>query len=337
VSAQAERVSFGAGLPTNAAARTWQRLKRDPLALAAGIVVLVILLLCFVGGPVAENLLGHGPNDQFTAATSNELKPVGPWKRVVDDEGHRALLVLGADGPLGRDEFLRLLAGGRTSLEIAFLATAIAVLVGTALGAVAGFYGGWVDTAIGRITEFVMGFPILFFVVVVGMTVNDRLNGITAHRTFAPGVIALVVLIGFFNWFYVARIVRSQVISLREQEFVEAARMVGAGTFYILRKHVLPHLVGSIVVYGSLVIATTMILEAALSILGLGIELPDASWGNMLSTNWGTLLVPGGQEAFAKTSAWTSVWPTAAIFVTVFAFALFGEGLRRAFDPHGRA
>jgi peptide/nickel transport system permease protein len=149
------------------------------------------------------------------------------------------------------------------------------------------------------------------------------------------------VLIGLFNWFYVARIVRAQVLSLREQEFVEAARMVGAGNGYIIRKHILPHLLGTLFVYGSLVIASVMVIEAAFSMLNIGIELPAASWGNMAAQNWGTLLVPTtGSNALPpslRQTAWTTIFPTAAIFLTVFAFALFGEGLRRSFDPYGSA
>ena len=309
MSSFAERVSFGTGVPTSAAARAWDRFRLDRVALAAGIFVLLVFFMCFIGEPLAVHLLGHGPNDQFAAATNVNLKPVGPWTRIDDPNGGKAFFLLGGGGPLGRDEFLRLLIGGRTSLEIALLATLLAIVVGTTLGSLAGFYGGWIDGGVTRMTEFVMGFPILFFVVVIGMTISDRLNNLTVHGLFVPGVVTLVVLIGLFNWFYIARIVRAQVISLREQEFVEAARMTGASDLYIVRKHILPHLTGSIIVYGSLVIATTMMLEAALSFLNVGIKLPYASWGNMLSTNWGTLLVPGGQEDFAQhRSMRHSVW-----------------------------
>ena len=147
--------------------------------------------------------------------------------------------------------------------------------------------------------------------------------------------------IGIFSWFYPARIVRAQVLALREQDFVEAARMVGAGDLRIIRRHLLPHVVGSLVVYGTLIVATTIILEAALSLLNFGVGLPDATWGNMISTNWGTLLAPGGphaygDSAFVRTSWLTTFWPTIALFATVLAFNLFGEGLRQALDPQSR-
>ncbi len=182
-----------------------------------------------------------------------------------------------------------------------------------------------------------MGFPILFLVIALGLTISSRLNTVTAGGVFVPGVLSLIAVIGLFNWFYIARIVRSQVLALRDQEFVQAARMVGAGDWYIVRRHILPHLAGSLTVYGSLIVASTIVLEAAFSILNVGVPLPYASWGNMLSTNWGTLLVPGGQDPFASTSVLTSLWPALAIGLTVLAFSLVGEGFRRAFDPRGES
>ena len=186
-----------------------------------------------------------------------------------------------------------------------------------------------------------MGFPVLLFVIALGRTIGDRFERVTLHGAFVPGVLSLVVAIGLFSWFYPARIVRAQVLSLREREFVEAARMVGSSDLRILRKHLLPHVAGSLVVYATLIVATTIILEAALSILNFGVGRLDARWGNMIATNWGTLPAPGGPGAYVKpqfvhTSWLTTFWPTMALLLTVLAFNLVGEGVREALDPRAR-
>jgi len=324
----------------------WLRLKRDRMAVASAIVLLLVFLICFVGEPVAEHFLGHGPNDIFPMAVDINLVPATAWTRVPDTQhvvsvtAHtpRTLFVLGADSPLGHDVFLRVLAGGRTSLEIAIGAATVALVLGVAVGLLAGFYGGWIDAIVTRITEFVMGFPILLFLIAIGFTISDRLQRITVNGLFAHGVISLVVIIGLFSWFYPARVVRAQVLSLRESEFVEAARMIGASDLRILRKHLLPHVVGTIVVYGTLMIATTIFLEAALSLLNVGVGLPDASWGNLIAGNYGTLLHPGparpeGGAPQSPNLFWSTVFPTLGIFLSVLAFNLLGEGIRNALDP----
>jgi len=340
MSATAERTPVDISLPASGHRLTWRRLKRDRLAVAGGFYILLMVLLCFPGLAIASHFLGHGSDTIFPSAVDLNLKPVGPWSHVnaanTAVAGHgKALLILGADGPLGRDEFLRLLAGGRTSLEIAFGATLLALVIGTFVGAVAGFYGGWIDVVLSRLTEFAMGFPILFLVIALGYTISNDLSAVTAGGVFVPGALSLIAVIGIFNWFYIARIVRSQVLTLREREFVEAARMTGASNRRIIWKHLLPHLSGPLSVYGSLILAGTMILEAGLSFLNFGVPLPYASWGNMLSTNWGTILYPVGTDPAWVTSSWTSIWPAVAVFSTVFAFAIFAEGVRRALDPEG--
>lgn len=325
----------------------WQRLRRDRTATAAGFVFVAIVLLCFVGGPVFSRVLGHGPDDPFPYALTEELKPVGPWTRVADtnefvDVGEDApttLFVLGADGTLGRDLFLRVLYGGQVSLTVGLGATFLALLIGVPLGIMAGYLGGWVDWVISRWTELFMGFPLLLFLVAVGYTLAPRLEDVTMAGVFQPGVLVLVFLIGIFSWFLPARVVRAQVLSLREDDFVEAARMVGARDSWIMRKHVLPHLVAPIIVWGTLITAGFVVFEAALAVLNVGVKLPTASWGNLLSTNWGTLLVfdPLRTEGsfYVVKSNWVLFWPTAALLVTVVALAVFGEGLRRAIDPRG--
>lgn len=322
----------------------WQRFRRDRVAYACGVLFAVVLVLCFVGAPLLAWLLGHGPDDPFPLATNDDLKPVGPWTWVPDintvidvtDATPRTLFVLGADGPLGRDELLRLLYGGRVSLEVALGATGLAMLIGVPLGIIAGYFGGWADAIVSRATEFVMGFPLLLFLVAVGYTIGRRYNEFSLFGIFEPGVLVLAFLIGIFSWFYPARIIRAQVRSLREQEFLEAARMVGAGDARIMRTHVLPHLVGPIMVWSTLMTASTVIFEAAISFLNIGIKLPTASWGNMLSTNWGTLIKfnpLSNSQVYVVVSNWVVFWPTAALFLTVVALTLFGEGVRRALDP----
>jgi peptide/nickel transport system permease protein len=325
----------------------WVRLRRDRVALASAVALLIVFLVCFVGEPVAEHFLGHGPNDIFPMAVDINLFPAPAWTWVPDTHGviavnahtPRTLFVLGASDNVGHDLFLRILAGGRTSLEIGIGAATFAVLLGVVIGLVAGYYGGWIDAIVTRMTEFVMGFPILLFIIAIGFTLSDRLRDITLGGHLAHGVISLVVIIGVFSWFYPARVVRAQVLSLRESEFVEAARMIGASDARIIRKHLLPHVVGTIVVYGTLMIATTIFLEAALSYLNVGVGLPDASWGNILAAHYGTLLHPGaahpegGGPVPSYNDTWAALFPTIGIVVSVLAFSFLGESLRNALDP----
>jgi peptide/nickel transport system permease protein len=342
-------IAFDAPVPRGYWSTVWRRFRRDRVALGCGVVLAVLLAVCFLGEPIAEHFLGHGPNDIFLSAAdiNNNFKPVGLWSRVPNTSNAIApkgtpttLFILGADGPLGRDVFLRVLDGGRTSLEIAFGAALLACLLGGAIGMVAGYVGGWADATVTRMTELIMGFPFLLFIITLGFTINTRLSGVTIHDAFAKGVVALVVLIGIFYCVYPARLVRSQVLLLREQEYIEAARMIGAGEVRIMRTHLIPAVIPSLLVYGTQLFAITIFLEAALSILGVGIGLPDASWGNIIATNYGTLLYPGAPAAGTDTGTiyltWLLVaWPTILIFVTVLAVTLFGEGVRSAIDAQG--
>jgi ABC-type dipeptide/oligopeptide/nickel transport system permease subunit len=322
----------------------WRRFKRDKFALGSLLVFLLFLLLCFVGEPLSRHLLGHGPNDLFYGAADDTGHPVPPWTHIpvtASEGGHagHTLMILGGDGSLGRDEFLRLLKGGQTSLEIGLGSTFLALFIGVPLGALAGLVGGWTDALVSRLTEFFMGFPILLLLVALGYSVRSSIDHVTLHHAVAPGVLALTVLIGAFSWFYPARIVRATVLGLRQQEFIEAARMVGASTPRIIRTHMLPHLVGPIAVYFSIIAAANIVLESAISFLNIGIELPDPSWGNMLAANWGHFFIVDQPNINLGivTSMWTTALPAAAIALTVLCLALIGEGVREAFDPGSRA
>ncbi|MGH3072531.1 MAG: ABC transporter permease [Gaiellaceae bacterium] len=312
--------------------QVWLRFKRDKVAILGGIFIAVLILIAFAGAPLAEARLGHGPNDVNTSGgldPSSQL-PVGPWTTVTTEPYPGApgnwedtLYILGADSQLGRDMFLRLLYGAQTSLQVAILATLLSVSIGLLMGLIAGYYRGWVDTVVSRLTEIVMAFPYLLFVIAVAATVGDRLNKITFGGLLHPGVFTLVLIFGVFGWFYPARIIRSQILSLREKEFVEAARMTGAGDWRIMRSHLLPHLVAPLIVYSTLIVANNVIAEAGLSFLGLGIPAPTASWGNLLAEG----------PNYYLTQPWLMVWPGLAILLTTLAFNLLGDGLRDAFDP----
>jgi peptide/nickel transport system permease protein len=308
----------------------WRRFKRDRVAIAGGIFIFFLFITAFVGAPIAQHLLGHSPNDQFGNATDIGGTPVGPWTHVSEAPYQGAtgtfgttLFVLGADGPLGRDEFLRILYGAQVSLEVALGATILAMVIGVTLGAMAGYFRGWIDTGVSRMTEITMAFPYLLFVIAIASTVGPRLDGVTFGGSLGKGVVTLVVVLGIFSWFYPARIIRAQVLSLREKEFIEAARMVGASDTRIIRSHLLPHLVAPIIVYSTLIVAQFVLAEAGLSYLGLGIKLPTASWGNLLAT----------APDYYTIQPWLMVWPGLAVLLTTLAFNLLGDGLRDAFDP----
>jgi peptide/nickel transport system permease protein len=306
--------------------QVWRRLRRDRLAIASGAFIVLLVFTAFVGAPIAQAILGHGPNDLIAGGVDKEtFLPVGPLSHVATAGGGDTFLVLGASDTLGRDELLRLLYGAQVSLEVAILATLLGVVVGVTLGVLAGFYGGLIDIVVSRMTEIVMAFPLLLFAIALASTVGERLNTVTVGGIFAPGVVSLVIVIATFSWFYPARVIRAQVLSLREKEFMEAARMVGAGDLRLMRSHLLPHLVAPIVVYSTLIVATNVLFEAGLSFLGLGVPLPNASWGNLLSS----------ATKFYLSQPWLMLWPGLAILVTTLAFNLLGDGLRDAFDPRG--
>jgi peptide/nickel transport system permease protein len=302
--------------------QAWRRFRRDRIALFSGIVIILIVLTAFIGAPIAVHLLGHGPNDIDTNAVIN-FAPAPPFSHVQDANGKGTYYVLGASDAVGRDEFLRILYGARVSLEVAVVSTMIGLFIGIVLGTLAGFYGGLIDTVVSRMTEIVMAFPLLLFAIAIAATVGDRLNSYTMFGLFVPGIVTLILVISIFSWYYPARIVRAQVLSLREKEFVEAARMVGGSNFRIMRSHLLPHLVGTIIVYGTLTVATNILFEAALSYLGVGLPPPNASWGNLLSD----------AVSYYTVVPWLIVWPGIAILITTLSFNLLGDGLRDAIDP----
>jgi peptide/nickel transport system permease protein len=197
------------------------------------------------------------------------------------------------------------------------------MFIGVILGAIAGYVRGWVDTIISRITEITMAFPLLLFVIALAATIGPRLNAITLFGIFPHGVITLVLIFSIFGWFYPARIMRAQVLSIREKEYIEAARMIGASDLRIVRSHVLPHLIAPMIVFSTLIVASYVLFEAGLSFLGIGIPLEVPSWGNLLSS----------APEYYTTRPFLMLWPGLAVLITTLAFNLLGDGLRDAFDP----
>lgn len=314
--------------------------------MAAIALAAAILLACFVGAPILTRVTGHGPNDPFPYAVDEILKPVGPLSRVpdlnqapVDEYGEiappppgtgTALFVFGADGVLGRDLLLRVLYGGQVSILVGVLAALIALVIGVSLGALAGMAGGVVDAGVSRLTEFVMALPVLFLLVLVGASAfGSRLQDVT-FGVLNEGVFAVALLIGVFTWFYPARLVRAQLFSLRSREFVDASVMSGASGSQIFRRHLLPHLVPSLVAWGTLAIATGIMLEIGVTFLNAGVRLPTSSWGRILADTWGSPLSPSRYNP-ASVTIWPTVFPSIAIFLTVVALHEIGEALQRVF------
>src|SRR5207245_9341940 len=194
--------------------------------------------------PIAKAILGHGPDDLFYTALTPTGQPIGPFVHVDNpaNPGHKVFLLLGADSTLGRDEFLRLLYGAQVSFEVALLSCFGSMTIGILLGSIAGYFRGWVDTVISRVTEITMAFPALLFIIALASTVGDSINNITFGGIIGPGVFTLFVVLAAFGWFYPARIIRAVVQGLRESELIQAARMTGSSDWRIIRSHILPHL-----------------------------------------------------------------------------------------------
>ncbi|MCK1818080.1 ABC transporter permease [Streptomyces sp. XM83C] len=294
----------------------WDRLKRDKLALTGGVVVLVLIVIAALA-PVLTSLLGQDPNEYHENLIDPLFgTPTGSMGGISGDH------LLGVEPVNGRDILARILYGARISLLVGFLSALVAVVLGTVLGVLAGFFGGWVDSLISRVMDGLLAFPQLLFIIALVSVMPDKLFGLTGSSV---PVLVMVLVIGFFGWPYIGRVVRGQTLSLREREYVEAARSLGAGRIYILFKELLPNLVAPIIVYSTMMIPTNILTEAALSFLGVGVKPPTASWGQMLSS----------ALDYYQSDPMYMVVPGVAIFITVLAFNLFGDGVRDALDPKG--
>ena len=277
----------------------WQRLRRDKVAMIS-LVVIGLICLVAVFAPVFANLTGHPPNEQYRQiGLSPEGLPRPP----------SSTFWFGTDD-LGRDVLVRVAYGARVSLGVGVLATLLTVSLGVVLGVVAGFLGGVVDTLLARLVDMILALPFL-------------LAAIALVSITGPSLSVTIFVIGFFSSASVARIVRGQVLSIKEREYVEAARSLGAGDLRIMFVDILPNVMAPVIVYTTLLIPVVIAVQATLSFLGLGLPPPTADWGGMIST----------AQNYYRTSWWFIAFPGAALLITTLAFNLFGDGVRDAFDP----
>lgn len=247
----------------------------------------------------------------FIAIFSSYIAPYDPYRINV----YKVLEPPSIEHPfgtdeLGRDVFSRVVYGARVSLEVGFLAMGIAILTGTILGAIAGYYGGWIDTVIMRLVDVMLAFPTLFLILAVVAVLE-------------PSIYIIMVVIGLTGWMDVARLVRAEVLSLKEREFILAARAIGAGSGRIIFKHILPNAIYPVIVAATFSVGGAILIESGLSFLGLGIQPPEPSWGGILSIG----------KDYITVAWWLSLFPGIAIFLTVLSFNLLGEALRDAIDP----
>lgn len=278
--------------------KTFKRLLKRKIVLFAFAVIFIIVTAAIF----APLLAPYDPNKQFEQGLTLQGSPIAP----------NSEFLLGTD-LLGRDLLSRLMYGARTSLFIGLLANGFAVLLGTFIGVVAGFVRGRIGSVIMRFTDLMMAFPAL-------------LLAITLAAIFSPSLFIVALVIAMVNWVQIARVIYTQTISIAEKEFIEAARSLGATNSRILRRHVLPHLAPFVMVWATLGISTTVLLEATLSFLGIGVRPPTPSWGNIIFEN----------QTYFQTAPWLVFIPGIAIILLALAFNFLGDALRDELDPTQR-
>ena len=268
----------------------WRRFRENPLAVMALVIILVLAAIALLAPLIA-------PYRPTAINVYNVLSP--------PDRAH----LFGTD-ELGRDVLSRMIWGSRASLKVGFIAVGIAITIGTILGAIAGFYGGLVDSFIMRFVDIMLAFPTFFLILAVIAIVE-------------PSISTIMIIIGLTGWMDVARLVRAEFLSLKERDFVSAARAIGAGDSRLIFRHIIPNALSPVFVAATFGIAGAILTESGLSFLGLGVQPPDPSWGNILTSGKDNITV----------AWWLSIFPGLAILITVLSYNLVGEGLRDALDP----
>jgi ABC-type dipeptide/oligopeptide/nickel transport system permease subunit len=292
----------------------WERFREDKAALFAASVILVLVFIAIAGGPIAQWVTGHSNTQQFQSGPNAIQDSFGL------PNGPNSSFWFGGDGE-ARDAFVRTMYGTRTSLFVGVVASGIAVLIGLTAGLVAGYFRGFVDTTLSRVGDVMLAMPQLLISIGIVAACSSNKNGCVAGL-IQPGVPLVICVIVIFSWPYIARIVRGFTLSIREKEFVEASRSLGAGDFRIIFREIMPNLIGPIIVYTTLLIPQSILFEAALSYLGLGVPTDTASWGGLLND----------AQRFYDTAWWLMLFPGLFLVITTLAFNLLGDGLRDALD-----
>ena len=289
----------GIHVPESMTSMVWRRFRRHPGAVA-GSIVLGILVLGII-------LVAFSPCDPETSDMSSRLQPPS-WEHP-----------FGTD-PLGRDLLTRVLYGERISLTVGLMVVAITLVIGVPVGAVAGYFGGWADNVLMRITDAALSFPALLVLILLSAILRE----VELPFVERNNVVTIAVVIGLLSWMTVARLVRAAFLTIRELDFITAAHCVGVSNFRIMVRHILPNVVGPIIVESTLEVGYAIMEESGLSFLGFGIQPPTPSWGNLLSN---------AQEHVTK-HPWLAIFPGLMIFLSIISINYIGDGVRDAFDPY---
>ncbi|NOG48433.1 MAG: ABC transporter permease [Chloroflexi bacterium] len=284
------------------------RFRRHRMAMI-GVAVMTLITLYVIGGSFF-----------ITERSSNSTDFQNKWGAPSAEHP------FGTDA-LGRDVLARTIYGGQVTLLISLLAMVVTAIVGTTLGLISGFYGGWIDSIVMRVSEALLTIPLLFLLLVITKFIGSQVPAVKVFgREFSGSVIVVIFVLGFTGWMGLARIVRAQVLSLREQEFVTAARALGARNLHIIFRHIMPNALAPVIVYTTLGISNVILLEAYIGFLGMGVQPPTASWGNMI------------QRATEKIDSawWMWLYPGGLILLTVISINYIGDGLRDALDPYSK-
>jgi peptide/nickel transport system permease protein len=287
----------------------WLRFRRHKMAMFGAVVMIILILYTIVGVLVFPESYANFNDTTLRLSPPSAEHPFGT-------------------DSIGRDVMARTIYGGQISLIIGLLAVLIENIIGISVGALAGYFGGLLDSILMRITEAMLNIPEIFLLIVMAKFFGGEVPEIELFgRVFSGSVVVIVLIIGLTSWMYLARIVRAQFLSLKENDFVLAARATGTSQFEIIFRHILPNSIAPIVVSATLGIANAILAEAYISFLGLGVQPPTATWGNMLD----------GANNYLESAPWLWFFPGLLILMTVLSINFLGDGLRDALDPHSRA